>query len=141
MICENQYYIFLPLCLNNNLLNHIKQKRLSHAGNSINFRSDYNIRLPQSVRYASVCTVQSAGEAQSSAAGYQAGTCQNRPLLRRRQLSSFRATYQHFGEWDPTFAKSTKRLHTSPPEHTTVWSRVKVHSIWVPLTFPENNII
>jgi len=120
MICENQDYIFPPLCFNSNLLNQIKQKRLSHAGNSINFRIDLSVCLSKSVRYASVCTLHSAGEAQSSTAGDQAGTCENRSLLWRRQLLSFRATYQHFGKRDPTFAKTTKRLHTSPPEHTTV---------------------
>jgi len=125
------------------LLNQIKQKRLSHAGHYINFRNNYSVWLSKSVRYTSDCCLQSAGEAQSSVAGYQTDTRHYRPLLWRRQLSSssssssYRATYRHFGARVPTYAETNKRLHTSPPEHTTVWSRVKVHSIWMPSLFRQ----
>ena len=122
--------IFPPLCLKSNLLNQIKHKRLFHAGHCIIIRSVCRDWLPQSVRYPSACTLHSAGEAQSSAAGYQSDTHHERPGLWRKQLSSlFREVYRHFGERDTTYAKTTNRLYTSTPGYTAVWSRVNVYSI------------
>jgi hypothetical protein len=99
----------------------INKIRFSHAGHCIILRITYRVWLPQPVRDVGVRRLQSAGEAESGAAGYQTDTRHYRPRLWRTQLSSsFRATYQHFGARNPTHGKTTKQLHTSPPERKTV---------------------
>jgi hypothetical protein len=109
-------YVLTAICKNR-----IKKIRPSLAGDCIILRIAYRVWLPMSVRYSNVCRLQPAREAQSSAVGYHTVTRHNRPRLWRRQLSSFfRATYRNFGARDPTYGEPIKRLHTSPPEHTTV---------------------
>ena len=126
--------------LKNNLLYQIKQKRLSHAGHCIVLRNVCNFWLPQSVRCTCDCSLQSAGEAQSGVAGHQSITHHKRTGLWRKKLSSsFRATYRHYGERDQTYEESTKRLYTSPPVHTTVWSLVNVY--FNAFSFTEDKII
>ena len=110
--CEKPRISFPPLYFNSNLIHQNKQQRLSHAGHCIVLRIDYTCWLFKLVRYANDCTLQPAGEAQSSPVGYQAGT--------RQLSSSFRATYRHCGTRVPTYAKKTKQLYMSPPEHSKV---------------------
>jgi hypothetical protein len=68
----------------------------------------------KSVRYASVCSLQSAGETQSGPAGYQTDTRHSRVGL---------------SDWEwpaggtgtvPSHAETTEQLHTSPPGDKTV---------------------
>jgi hypothetical protein len=141
---DNREYFFLLCVLTAICKIRINKIRPSHAGDCIILRIAYRVWFPMSVRYASVCRLQSAREAQSSAVGYHTVTRLYRLRLWRIQLSSssaFRATYRHFGARVSSYGETTKRLHTSPPEHTTVWSLVKVYSISMPFTLPDEKII
>jgi hypothetical protein len=98
--------------------------------------------LLKSLRYASMCSLQSAGEAQSGAVGYQNDTRHIRPGTGRREWSTrFKATNSRYWTSVSRYAGRVKRVHTTPPGHKTVWTHVEVHSISIAFIVPDDRII
>jgi hypothetical protein len=78
-------------------------------------------RLHQSVRYASVYSLQPAGEAQSVPAGYQTGTRHSRVgLWDTGWTTGGTGTGSSLTGTVPAHAETTEQLHTSSPGDKTV---------------------
>jgi hypothetical protein len=81
----------------------------------------YTLCLSKSVRYISVCSLQSAGEAQSGHTGYQTDTRHIRTgLWGCDRPTERRGTDSQLWGNVPSHAETTEWLHTAPPGDNTV---------------------
>ena len=114
-----------------NSLNHNLQPS---AGHCITLRREHSIWFPKPVRYASVCSLQSAGEAQSGAAGHPTDTRLIRSDLQGGERSTEGRGVLLFRGNIPTYAESNEFLHMSSPGDKKVPSHIRVPKISINLT-------
>jgi hypothetical protein len=106
----------------------------SATGHCIPLRIVFIFRTPKSVRYVSICSLQSAGEAQSGHTGYQTDTRHirtglwgwDRPTGREGTDSQVWGTVH-------SHAETTERLYTAPPGDNTVRLQSSIKLVSGPL--------
>jgi hypothetical protein len=101
----------------------------SSTGHFFRLRRKHVRRVPLSIHYASVYSLQSAGQAQSVPAGYQTDTRHSRAgLWDTGWTTGGTGTGSCLRGTVPAHAETTERLHTSPPGDKTVQLfRIKVY--------------
>jgi hypothetical protein len=123
-------YDEIKISLNHNL-------QLS-AGHCITLRHKHSIWFHKSVRYAGLCSLQSAGEAQRGTAGNTTDPRLIRSELQRGERSTEGRRVSYSRENVPTYAESDQCLHMSTPEDKKVWSHITAPLIATGLTVYEN---
>ena len=118
-----------------NSLNHNLQP---FAGHCITLRHEHIIWFPKPVRYASVCSLQSAGKARSGAAGHPTDTRLIRSDLQDWERSTEGRRVLHCRGNIKTYAEWNERLYMSSPGDKKVRSHIRVPLISTSLTVWKN---